>query len=492
MSVQAPPTSSGPGLRAAGLDRFFHITDRGSSVGREVRGGVTTFFTMAYIVVLNPLIIGLAPDADGKTLGLTSVAAVTCLVAAVMTIVMGLAGRMPFGLATGLGLNSFVAVSVASQMSWADAMGLVVIEGLVIVVLVLTGFRVAVFRAIPAALKSAIAVGIGLFIALIGLVDGGIVRRIPDSFNTTVPVQLGSDGSLHGWPTVVFIVGLALSAILVARRTRAALLIAIIATTVVAAIVNSAASPGPSFVNGKPNATGWSLNMPSWPTDLLQAPDLHLLGHFSLLGSFQRVGIVSAILLVFTLVLADFFDVMGTTVALGSEAGLLDEKGLLPNIGTVLLVDGVAAVAGGAASASSATTYVESSAGIGDGARTGLASIVTGLLFVVALAFTPLVSIVPSEAAGPALVVVGVLMMSQIGKIDFHDYGIAIPAFLTIVLMPFTYSITVGIGAGFVSYVLLAVTRGRAREVHPLLWGIAVVFVLYFAINPLKALLGVG
>jgi adenine/guanine/hypoxanthine permease len=443
-------------------------------------------------VVLNPLIIGLAPDKHGHTLGLTSVAGVTCLVAAVMTILMGLVGRVPFGLATGLGLNAFVAVSVASKMSWPEAMGLVVLEGLVITVLVLTGFRTAVFRAIPRDLKAAIAVGIGMFISLIGFVDGGLVRRIPDAARTTVPVQLGADGSLHGWPTVVFLAGLALIAILVVRRVKGAILIGIVGSTVIAAIVNKLADPGPAFVNGKPNPGGWQLNVPAWPHKVVDKPDLHLVGHFSLFGAFSTVGVLTAVLLVFTLVLADFFDVMGTTVALASEANLLDEHGMLPNTGQVLLVDGLAAVAGGAASASSATTYVESSAGIADGARTGFASIVTGLLFLIALLVTPLVNIVPSEAAGPALVIVGVLMMTQIRNIDFTDYGVAIPAFLTIVVMPFTYSITNGIGIGFVSYTVLRVAQGKAREIHPLLWGVSAVFVLYFGINVIKSIFGVS
>ncbi|MCW2725503.1 MAG: transporter [Frankiales bacterium] len=496
MSTTVTSSGTPPRARQSGavgaLDRFFHITDRGSTFGRETRGGLTTFFTMAYIVVLNPLIIGLAPDRHGNTLGLTSVAGVTCLVAAAMTILMGVLGRVPFALATGLGLNAFVAVSVASQMSWPEAMGLVVLEGLVITVLVLTGFRTAVFRAIPRDLKAAIAVGIGLFITFIGLVDGGFVRRIPDAAHTTVPVQLGADGSLHGWPTAVFLFGLALTAVLVVRKVKGALLLGIVGTTVVAAIVNALAHPGPAFVGGKPNPGGWSLNVPSVPDKLFGAPDLHLLGHFSLLGAFSSVGVLTALLLVFTLVLADFFDVMGTTVALASEADLLDDAGLLPNTGQVLLVDGLAAVAGGAASASSATTYVESSAGIADGARTGLASVVTGLLFLVALLFTPLVDVVPSEAAGPVLVVVGVLMMSQIRNIDFTDLAVAIPAFLTITLMPLTYSITNGIGIGFVAHTMLKVARGQARQIHALMWGVSLVFVLYFGINLVKAAAGVS
>ena len=479
------PTTGSRAEPRNGLDRYFSISARGSTVEREVRGGFATFFTMAYIVVLNPLIIGTVADADGRVLGIAQVAAATALVAAVMTLVMGVVGRYPFALATGLGLNVFVTFSIASQMSWADAMGLVVLEGLVITVLVLAGVRTAVFNAIPTQLKTAISVGIGLFIAFIGLVDAGFVRRIPDVAGTTVPVQLGATGQLRGWPTAVFVFGLLLTAVLVARRTRGAILLGIVVTTVVAIAVEAAFSIGPN-APGANNPTGWSLNVPQLPSRVVQAPDLALLGDFSLFGGFARVGVVAALLLVFTLMLADFFDTMGTVVGVGAEAGLLDEQGQLPGSDRVLLVDSLAAVAGGASSASSATTYIESAAGVGDGARTGLASVVTGLLFLLALLFTPLVSVVPFEAASPALVVVGFLLITQIRTIDFDDYAVAIPAFLTIVVMPFTYSITNGIGAGFVSYAVLKVAQGRAREVHPLLWVVAALFVVYFAVDPLQ------
>ncbi len=475
----------------SGFDRYFKITERSSTLQREVRGGFATFFTMAYIVVLNPLIIGTAADADGRVLGIPTVAAATALVAAALTILMGVVGRYPFAIATGLGLNAFVTFSIASEMSWADAMGLVVLEGVVITVLVLTGFRTAVFRAIPPELKTAISVGIGLFIALIGLVDAGFVRRTDVG---PVPVQLGASGELRGWPTTVFVFGLLLTAVLVARRTKGAILLGIVITTVVAIIVEAIANEGASFIPGDPptiNPAGWQLNVPKIPTDVVSSPDLSLLGRFSLFGGFERVGVVAAVLLVFTLMLADFFDTMGTIVGVGAEAGLLDEDGQLPGAEQVLFVDSLAAVAGGAASVSSATTYIESAAGVGEGARTGVASLVTGALFLLALFFTPLVTIVPFEAASPALVIVGFLLITQVKNIDFDDYAIAIPAFLTIVLMPFTYSITNGIGAGFVSYVLLKVTQGRAREVHPLLWVVAALFIFYFAINPIQdALVG--
>jgi AGZA family xanthine/uracil permease-like MFS transporter len=375
-------------------------------------------------------------------------------------------------------------------MSWADAMGLVVLEGILIAILVLTGFRTAVFNAIPIELKTAISVGIGLFIALIGFVDAGFVRRIPDAANTPVPLQLGSGGDLVGWPTLVFVLGLLITAILVVRKTPAAILIGIVVTTVLAIVTEAVFDIGPSFVSPEEvNERGWQLNVPSLPESVVDLPDLSLLGDFSLFGGFARVGVVAALLLVFTLMLADFFDTMGTVVGVGQEADLLDEEGRLPGADSVLLVDSLAAVAGGMASSSSNTTYIESAAGVGDGARTGLASVVTGLMFLVALLLTPLVTIVPFEAAAPALVVVGFLLLTQIRNIDFDDYAVAIPAFLTIVLMPFTYSITNGIGAGFVSYVLLKTTQGRAREISPLLWVIAVLFLFYFGIDPIQDLL---
>jgi adenine/guanine/hypoxanthine permease len=364
---------------------------------------------------------------------------------------------------------------------------MVVIEGLVITVLVLTGFRTAVFVAIPRELKSAIAVGIGLFIALIGFVDAGFVRP-----GAGTPVQLGATGNLRGWPTLVFVLGVLLIAVLMVRKVKGAILIGIAACTVLAMIIEAIADLGPQVVNGKlVHPSAWALNVPSFDGKEFGWPDLHLVGNFSLGGGFDAVGVISGIVIIFSLVLSDFFDVMGTTIGLASEAGALDKDGNLPNIGPVLFVDGLAAVGGGAASASSATTYVESASGIGDGARTGLASITTGALFVLTIFLSPIAQIVPSEAAAPALVVVGVLLMGQIRYIDFGDLTIAVPAFLTMVLMPFTYSITNGVGAGFISYVVLKAATGKARQVHVLMWIVAVVFAVYFAIEPLKTLFGV-
>ncbi|HEV7650821.1 MAG TPA: NCS2 family permease [Actinophytocola sp.] len=473
----------------SGLDRFFKISERGSTTGREIRGGLVTFVTMAYIVVLNPLIIGSFPgspnaheDAFGGILPANQVAAVTALVAGVMTILFGLVANFPFALATGLGLNAFVAYSIAPQMSWPAAMGLVLLNGLVVLVLVVTGVRTAVFNAVPKSLKASIAVGIGLFITLIGLVDAGFVRRLPDAANTTVPVGLGINGSIASWPTLVFVVGLIITGILVAKKVKGAILIGVLASTVIAIVIEAIVDAGPSLGT---NPKGWNLGYPAMPDQVVDTPDLSLVGNVNF-DAWVQVPIITAVLLVFTLVLTDFFDTIGTMTGLGKEAGLLSEDGKLPNTGKALFMDGLGAVAGGAASSSSNTVFIESAAGIAEGARTGLANIVTGLLFIAAMFFTPLYQAVPVEAAAPALVVVGVLMMAQIKEIDFTDFTIALPAFLTIVVMPFTYSISNGIGAGFISFVLLRTATGKVRGIHPLMWIVAALFVVYFALGPIQ------
>ncbi|ANH36936.1 Guanine/hypoxanthine permease PbuG [Nocardioides dokdonensis FR1436] len=485
MTTQTAPARSG-------IDRYFQITERGSTVGREVRGGLVTFLTMAYIVVLNPLILGFVADSEGNYLAggpgdgsnLAAIAAGTALVAGVLTILMGAVANFPLALATGLGLNAFVAVAIATQSTWADAMGLVVLEGIAILVLVLTGFRTAVFHAVPTQLKVAISVGIGLFIALIGFVDAGFVSRIPDAYGTTVPVQLGAGGSLTGWPVLVFAGGLVLLIALWVRGVRGAILIAIVSATVAALVIEAVLELGAA----KDNPGGWSLTVPRFD-GFVDMPDFGTLGQFSLFGAFTSIGVVAALLLVFSLMLADFFDTMGTMTAIGAEAGLNDAEGTPPNMQRILVVDSVAAIAGGMGGVSSNTSYIESASGVGEGARTGLASLVTGSLFLLTMFFTPVVKAIPSEAAVPALVLVGFLMMQQVTEIDWSDVEIAIPAFLTIVLMPFTYSISVGIGAGFLAFVLIKLVLGKARAVHPLLWVVSALFVVYFAIDPITDLL---
>ena len=482
------------GTRKSVLDRYFKITERGSSVAREVRGGVVTFVTLAYIIVLNPLILGsysadeagAKRDVLGNILPVPQVASVTALVAGVMTILFGLVANYPFAIAAGLRINTLLAVSIAPQVTWPEAMGLVVVDGIIILILVATGFRTAVFNAVPPPLKAAIAVGIGLFITLVGLVDAGFVRRIPDEANTTVPVGLGIDGSIASWPTAVFVFGLLLTSVMVARGVRGGILISVITTTVVAIVVESVFKAGPS---GGSNPYGWNLGYPALPDDIIGLPDLSLVGDISF-GAWTRVPALACAMLVFTLVLANFFDAMGTMTGLGKEAGLADKDGNLPGIGKALAVEGMGAVAGGLGSASSNTVFVESASGIGEGARTGLANVVTGLLFLAAMFFTPLYQVIPVEAAAPALVVVGAMMLSQIRQIDLSDFTVALPAFLTITVMPFTYSIANGIGAGFISYVVLKTATGKVREVHPLMWVVSVAFLVYFGAGPINELIG--
>ncbi|PWC03221.1 NCS2 family permease [Agromyces badenianii] len=468
------------------VDRFFEITKRGSSLATEVRGGIVTFVTMAYIVILNPIILSAGVDIDGDQLGFAQVSAVTGLTAGVMTILFGLVARLPFGFAAGLGINSFLAVSVVGQVTWPEAMGLVVINGLIIVLLAATGLRRLIFDAVPIQLKIAITVGIGLFIAFIGFVDAGFVTATGAS---SPPVGLGIDGSVSTVPTLIFVFTLLLTAILVARKVKGGILIGLVSGTVVAVVVEAIWNIGPKFAGDEVNPGGWGLSVPELPAQWVSLPDLSLVGQVSF-GSFERIGALAALMLVFTLVFTNFFDAMGTMTGLSKEAALADERGDFPRLKSALVVEGVGAVAGGFASSSSNTVFIESGAGIGEGARTGLANVVTGVLFLVAMFFTPLVSIVPTEVAAAALVIVGALMMAQIRSIDFSEFSVLVPVFLTVTVMPLTYSIANGIGAGFIAWVVIRSLSGKARQISPLLWVVAAGFLVYFARGPVEALLG--
>ncbi|MGI9823333.1 NCS2 family permease [Agromyces sp. Marseille-Q5079] len=476
---EAPPEQHAP---TSFIDRFFEITKRGSSVGAEVRGGLVTFVTMAYIVILNPIILSGSPDVAGDVLAFQQVAAVTGLTAGVMTILFGVVARLPFAFAAGLGINSYLAVAVVGEVTWPEAMGLVLINGLIIVLLAATGLRRLIFNAVPMQLKLAITVGIGLFIAFIGFVDAGFVTAT--GFNSP-PVQLGAAGSIATVPSLIFVLTLLLTGVLVARKVRGGILIGLVSGTVVAVIVEAIWHLG----SGAENPGGWGLGVPTLPASWFSWPDLSLVGQVSF-GSFERIGALAALGLIFTLVFTNFFDAMGTMTGLSKEAELADAKGDFPRLRSALIVEGVGAVAGGFTSSSSNTVFIESGAGIGEGARTGLANLVTGALFLLAMFVTPLTSIVPSEVASAALVVVGAMMMSQIRFIEFDAFSVMLPVFVTITVMPFTYSIANGIGAGFVTWVVLRSLSGKAKEISPLLWIVAAGFVLYFARGPIEALFG--
>ncbi|GHE58826.1 NCS2 family permease [Streptomyces vinaceus] len=474
------PAPSRPDPASGGtsaLDRHFKISERGSTVAREVRGGFATFFAMAYIIVLNPIILGSAKDMYGHQLDSGQLVTATVLTAAFTTLLMGVIGNVPIALAAGLGVNTVVALQLAPRMSWPDAMGMVVLAGFVVMLLVATGLRERVMNAVPLGLRKGIAIGIGLFIMLIGLVDSGFVTRIPDAAHTTVPLTLGTGGHLHGWPVLIFIVGVLLTLALLIRKTPGAILISIVVMTVVAVAVQ--------LIVGLPDS-GWGLTVPEWPGNPVAAPDFGLVGQVSLFGGFGKVGVLTGVLFVFTVLLSCFFDAMGTILGVGDEAKLIDKDGNFPGINKVLLIDGLAVASGGATSSSATTCFVESTAGVGEGARTGLANVVTGGLFTVALFLTPLATMVPSQAATPALVAVGFLILAgSVRDIDWSDFTIAVPAFLAMVMMPFTYSITNGIGFGFISFCVLRLATGRGREVPAAMYVVSAVFVFYYAMPAL-------
>jgi len=461
-----------------GLDGWFQLRARGTDVGTEVRAGLATFMVMAYIIFVNPIILGYVGVAglDGKGLPFAPTLTVTCLTAGVLSIAMGLIANYPLALAPGMGLNAVVAFELVAGrgLTWPQAMTIVALEGAVITLLVLTRFREAMLEAVPIGLKRAISVGIGLFIAFIGFFTAGFVVKPAAG---PLPVGLGS---LGGLPSVVFLVGFLLSAWLMARRVRGALLLGIVATTVIAVALNGLVAGWKGFAT--PGAA-------QIPAAVVQLPDFSTFGRLDL-GVIGRLGVLTAALVTFSIMLSDFFDTMGTIIGVGGKGGFLDREGRLPGASRVLLVDSLGAVLGGVANSSSNTTYIESAAGVTEGGRTGLVSVVTGLLFLVAMWFSPLAGVIPAQATAPALIIVGFYMMTVARDIAWDDYEDAIPAFVTMLVMPFTWSITNGIGAGFVTYVVIKVLNGRARQVHWMLYLAAGAFVLYFIVPLLERRLG--
>jgi AGZA family xanthine/uracil permease-like MFS transporter len=477
-------------FEGSALDRYFRFRDNGTTLARDTVAGATTFVVMSYIIFVNPAILGFVgvEGLEGTGLPTKAAAASTCLVAGVMSILMGLVTNRAFAIAPGLGLNAVVAFSLVAGegLGFPEAMGIVVLEGALVTILVLVGMRERVMEAIPLELKKAIAIGIGLFIAFIGLVNSGIVVR-----GEGTPVDLAR---FTTWPILVTIFGLVLTIGLRAIGFRGDLLVGIIVTTALATLINWATDYEAFTAPG----------VARWPEDIVQGPDFSLVGDISF-DAFATIGVVVTLAWVFSLFLADFFDTMGTLVGVGKQAGYLTEKGELPEIRKPLLVDSIAAMAGGAASASSATTYIESGAGVGAGGRTGWVSVVTGALFFPFLFVAPLIGMVPAQATAPALIIVGWLMVTALSEaeeraepgaerrterkfagIDFHDLAIGFSAALTIMIMPFTYSITDGIGFGFIAYVVIRLAQGEVRRIHPLMYAAGAAFTLYFLIPLLQ------
>lgn len=449
---------------------YFKFEERGTDLATEARAGLTTFMVMGYILFVNPLILSNMfgpPGSAEAAASIGKIAAGTALVAGLATIAMGIFANAPIALATGLGINGAVAFGLVltNHLTPAGAMGVIVLEGLLVTLLVVVGLREAVMRAVPMSIKRAIGVGIGLFILFIGFVDAGIIVKTGGtSADNPVPVAFV-------YPTTpahfVFWFGLVLTIALWARRVPAALLISILVTTAVAIAVGVQKLP-PTFT---------------------ATPDFGTIGQFDLTNVFTVLGLLAAVLTIFSFMLTDFFDTMGTATAISEQAGLVDAEGQPENIGRILLVDSVAAAVGGAAGISSNTSYIESAAGVAEGGRTGFTSVVTGLLFLVAILLTPLATLVPYVATAPVLIFVGFLMVSLIKGIDFSDIEEGLPALLGMILMPLTFSITVGIGAAFVTHVVVKVVRGKIAEIHPLLWAVAVAFVIYFGQNWINSIL---
>jgi AGZA family xanthine/uracil permease-like MFS transporter len=443
----------------APIARYFKFAERGTNIFTETRAGVTTFMVMAYIIFLNGSIllggIGAAKLPIGPN-DAVAYAAATALIAGIMTIAMGIVGRYPLALAAGLGINAIVAYTLIAQkgLTVAGAMGVIVIEGIVITILVVIGLREAIMAAVPISLKRSIGVGIGLFILFIGFVNGGMI----------ITPQGGSPIVSLAFPTqtaqFVFLLGLLITISLYVLKVRAALIISILVTTIVALITGVTKFPDAGFVV-----------TPQWST----------LGNFDLGNAFSKLGWITAGLTIFAIMLSDFFDTMGTVTGVAEEAGLATPDGMVPGIGRVLVIDSIAAFVGGMAGVSSNTTYIESAAGVAEGGRTGFASVITGVLFLFAIFLSPLALIIPSQATAPALVLVGYLMFTLIKDVNVADVEDGLPALLTIILMPLTYDITVGIGAGFISWVLIKLLKRKWAEVHWLMYAITIAFLVYFA-----------
>jgi adenine/guanine/hypoxanthine permease len=440
---------------------YFRFAEHGTTARVEVLGGVATFLTMSYILFVNPAILSAAG------MPFAAVAVATAIAAAVATAAMGLATNLPFALAPGLGINAVVAFDVilGRGLPWQVGMSVIVIEGLIAVVLVLAGLRTAIMHAVPTPLKLSIGVGIGLFITLVGLREGGIVVNDP-----ATGIALGD---LTSGPPLIALGGIAVAAVLVARRVRGAVVLGVLASTALGLIFG--VLDGPDGVIDAPGSGDFSTI-----GDALDPANL---------GDALELALIPVI---FALFMTDFFDTIGTAVAVGRGGGLLDERGNLPNTDRLLLVDSGAAALGGAMGTSSVTTYVESGAGVAEGARTGLSSLVVAALFGLAILFVPIIALVGQDvqvgedtfihpAIAPALVMVGFLMISIVGDIDWSRPEIALPVFLTIAGIPLTFSIAAGIGFGVLGYLLVMVATGRAREIHPLMWAIGPFFVLFYA-----------
>ncbi|MGO1369007.1 MAG: NCS2 family permease [Senegalia sp. (in: firmicutes)] len=458
------------------MDSFFKLKENNTNVKTEIMAGITTFVTMAYIIFVNPNILKLAGMNEAGALGdaaagigfedpiVGAVFVATCVAAAIGTLIMGLYANLPFGLAPGMGLNAFFTYGVVLGLgyTWQEALAAVFISGILFIILTITGLREAIVDALPDSLKRAIGGGIGLFISLIGFQQGHII--------VGNPATLIGFGDFTQKATIVTLIGLLIIAVLMTRGIKGSILIGIIATTIISIPLGVTSVP-----------TEFNFSIPSLAPTLFKADFVGLLN----LGEVGLIGaIMSVITVVISLSLVDMFDTIGTLVGTGAKAGFINKEGKLKNMDKALFADSIATSVGALLGTSTTTTFVESASGVSEGGRTGLTSVTIGVLFLLSLFLAPIVGMVPPEATAPALIIVGVLMMTSIKHIDFEDFSEALPAFLTMAIMPFTYSIANGIAAGLIFYPITKIVNGKAKEVHPIIYVLAILFILRFTILP--------
>lgn len=448
------------------LEKFFKLNENHTTVRTEIIAGITTFMTMAYILAVNPNLLG---NEYGSNMDATAVLIATCLASFVGTLAMALLANYPFALAPGMGLNAYFSFTVCGTMgySWQVALMAVFIEGLIFIVLSLTNVREAIFNAIPSTLKKGVSAGIGLFIAFIGLQGAHIVV---DNESTLISyVDFAGNWHTQGICAVLALIGLVITAVLYIKRVKGAILIGILATWILGMLSQAAGIYIIDVENGF-----YSL----YPTMALT--DFTAIGKTfgqCFKADFSNVGVFNFIVVLLSFLFVDMFDTIGTLIGVSEKAGMLDKDEKLPRIKPALLADAVATSVGAVFGTSTTTTFVESSAGVGEGARTGLASVVTGFLFLLAIFFAPIFTAIPGFATAPALIFVGFLMVSSIVKIDFEDLTEAIPAYLCVIAMPLMYSISEGIAIGVISYVIINLICGKSKKITPLMYVLAVLFI---------------
>lgn len=462
------------------LNSFFKLTENNTNVKTEVLAGITTFITMAYIIFVNPTILMQAGMNSKHLLGdaavkaglssindpvVASVFAATCIAAAIGTLVMALYANLPFAQAPGMGLNAFFTYSVCLTLgyTWQQALAAVFVSGVLFIIITVTSIREKIVDALPHNLKLAISGGIGLFIALIGLKSGGIIVSSPETL-----VTFGKLTNIHA---VLTLIGIIITGVLMAKGVKASILLGILITTVIGIPLGLTHLAGATVISAPPSLA---------PTFLaLDFKGLLGAGKGGALGAFTAI-----VMVIITFSLVDLFDTIGTLVGTAQKAKMVDKDGRVKNMHKALLSDALATTVGSLLGTSTVVTYVESTSGISQGGRTGLTSLTTGVMFILALFFGGLVGIVPAEATAPALIIVGVLMMSAVTKINFEDFSEALPAFFTIAIMPFSYSIANGIAAGIIFYPIMKIVTGKSKEVHPIVYVLAALFILRFAILP--------